>query len=502
MLVQAMDRFQLAKRVHKENVKGQYTDKGAVKDYFRASELGSSDRKIIYGFFAHQLPKQSKGAQNLRQLENGDYVHDRYQSAWQDMGVLISMEDRLSSKDDEYLAQFPWTWAGHYDGELDLNIVRAHALDLVKINSVKNEETDGWEIEVELDEAYANSIGLFDANGDISEDYEPIRMIADIKTMNPWGFKRIKEQGDVSDIQGYIDQISFYMYMKNTPYGSIYIEAKDNNDVCEVQIVWKDMHEGAEYKFDKDIHGEQSSEQVRVVIDSGRFFGDATREGVVPRVTRIHNVKEELREASEAGDLERVKEIFANSIPRCADKPNSFPCSWGHKNGKPTYCEFYDHCWNEKHQGRAVTTYVACPPEAIWTFSDDQDQEIKIDSRKVPEGVTEEGFLALVEAGVLDYTKFLVDGEETSEVFDNEPVDVEDPAETAMSGSTELFDASGVLNIGAPEAPKEAEEYLNEANQKAIKCVNCGKEVTYQKLGNGGTKKCTFCNHTNRVIKL
>ena len=500
MLVQAMDNFQVAKRKHKENVKGQYLDKvgaNGAKEYFRASELGSGDRKIIYGFFAHQLPKQEKSARNLRQLENGDYVHDRYQQAWEEMGCLLSMEQRLSSKDDEYLSQFPWEWAGHYDGELDINIIRAHALGYATVHSVFNEETGKWEIEVEIDEAYANSIGLFDENGNLSESYEPLRMVADIKTMNPWGFKRIKEQGDISDIQGYIDQISFYMYMLNTPYGSIYIENKENNDVVEVQIVWKDFHDGVEYKFDPNIHGEQTEDQVRVVIDSGRFFGDATREGVVPRLTRLWNVREALREAQERGDLEAVRQIFREHLPRCADKPNAFPCSWGHKTGKVQYCEFFQHCWDDRHQGMAVATYEPCPPEAIWEFADEQDNVVRIDSRKVPQGVTEEGFLALVEAGVLDYTKFLVD--EDMAAYSSE--EVASSEETATHADN-LFTKDGELKLDAPAQPSETEEYINEDGKKAIKCTNCKKEVTYQRLGNGGTKKCDFCGHVNHVIKL
>lgn len=498
MLVEAMNSFQVAKRAHGENVKAQYTDKTGktgAKNYFRASEMGMSDRKIIYSFFAHNLPKREKSAQNLRQLENGDFVHDRYQSAWEQMGVLISMEDRLSSKNDEYLAQFPWEWAGHYDGLLDVNIMRAHAIGKANLHSVFNEETEKWELEVELDEAYANSIGIFDENGDIAEDYEPLTMVADIKTMNPWGFKAIKEKGDVSNIAGYLDQISFYMYMLNTPYGSIFIESKDNNDVVEVQVLWKDMHEGVEYTWDKDIHGEQDSSKVRVVIDTARFFGSDNFEGVVQRVSRLWDIKEKLEKADAEGDQETLLSLFPE---RCADKPDSFPCSWGHKTGKPTYCEFYEHCYSNIHGGKAVKTVEAIPEEAKWVFEDDNG-EVVIDNRKVPEGIDYNGFITLVEMGALDYTKFL------AEDFVN-PVEA-DTSEEAFSNSLNddnLFSNSGELNLGvskAQDAPTEATEYETEEGKKAIDCINCGKQVTYQKLGNGGTKKCPHCKHTNRVTR-
>jgi hypothetical protein len=497
MLSKAMDVFQVAKREHNENVKAQYTDKKGItgaKNYFRASEMGMEDRKIIYGFFAHNLPKQSKSAQNLRQLENGDFVHDRYQTAWEQMGVLISMEERLSSKDDEYLAQFPWEWAGHYDGLLDMNIVRAHALNMVTVGSTYNEETEQWEIDVELDPAYANSIGIFDEEGNIAEDYVPITMVADIKTMNPWGFKAIKDKGDVSNIGGYIDQIMFYMYMHNTPYGSIFIESKDNNDTVEVQIVWKDMHEGEEYTFEEDLHGKPASDIVRVMVSSERFFGGGEAiEGAVPRISRLWAIKEALEKAEAEGDQATIAQLFPE---RCADKPDGFPCSWGHKTSKPTYCEFYDHCWSKVHGGRAVKPVEALPEENKWVFEDDNG-EVVVDNRKVPAGIDYNGFITLVEMGALDYTKFLADIPFT--------IETDEEVEDTSLNADNLFGAGGELRmdlaLAKGDAPTEATEYLTEDNQKAIDCVNCGKQNTYQKLGNGNTKKCTHCKHTNRVVR-
>lgn len=500
MLVNAMNAFQVAKREHNENVKGQYTDKtggDGSKNFFRASELGAADRKILYSFFAHQLPKRSKSPQNLRQLENGDFVHDRYQSAWENMGVLISMEERLSSKNDEYLAEFEWEWAGHYDGLLDVNILRAHALGLVTLQSYFNEETNKWELEVELDEAYANSIGIFDEEGNLAEDYVPTTMVADIKTMNPWGFKRIKEKADVSDIGGYLDQIMFYMYMLNTPYGSIYIESKDNNDVVEVQILWKDMHEDVEYKWDETIHGVQDADKVRVVVTTDRFFGSDTVEGVVPRIDRLWNIVKQLKEAEANNDQEAMKALFPD---RCSDKPDSFPCSWGHKQGRPTYCEFYEHCYSTIHDGKATKTVGALPEDAKWVF-EDENGEVIVDNRKVPTGIDYDGFLKLVELGALDYTLFVADSSQVpSAVLEDELQEIEENSFHADN----LFDSSGELNLGAPleeGVPTEAIEYENEEGKKAIDCLNCGKQIAYQKLANGGTKKCTHCKHTNRVVR-
>lgn len=501
MLITAMDEFTVLRRKHIENEKAQYTDilnenKGA-KTYFRASELGLGDRKIIYSFFAHQLPTRPKSPQNLRQLENGDKVHERYQTAWTQMGAVIGMEERLSSKDDEYLGQFDWNWTGHYDALLDVNIIRAFALGKATLHSYYNEETDEWDLEVEIDESYANAIGLFDDEGNIAEDYEPLPMVADIKTMNPWGFKRIKENGDVSDIQGYIDQISFYMYMLNTPYGSIFIEAKDNQDVVEVQVLWKDLHEDIEYTWDPDIHGEQTDNIVRVVIDSERFFGSESYEGVVPRINRLWGIVQELKKAEAEGDEERIKAL----IPaRCSDKPDAFPCSWGHRTGKPTYCEFYEHCWSNIHQGLAIRTYEPLPAEARWEFNDDEGNLIIIDNRKVPQGVDYNGFINLVEMGVLDYTKFLADlptqAQKTSEEAFEDAINEDNLFES--NGELKLDIGMGVTQ---KEAPTEAIEYINEDGTRAIDCLNCGKQVTYNKLGNGMVKKCPHCKHTNKVTR-
>lgn len=514
MLAQAMDSFQVAKRQHKENVKAQYTDKKGLtgaKTYFRASELGSDDRKIIYSFFGHKLPKINRAAKNLRQLENGDFVHDRYQTAWEEMGVLVSMETRLSSKNDDYLKDFPWEWAGHYDGELDLNIIKAHALGKTKVESVYNEELQKYEIVVDLDPEYGKEIGLFAEDGEtVLESYLPRTMVADIKTMNPYGFKDIKNKRDVSRIGGYIDQISFYMYMLGSPYGSIYIESKDNNDVVEVQILWTDFYDGVVLDWETDIHGAIEDGAVRVKIDSGRFFGNETTEGVVPRISRLWAVVEELQKAEEEGDMETIARLIPD---RCAEKPDNFPCSWGHKAGEVQYCEYYDHCWNGQHQGRAISplpTWEACPEELVWSFEDaEEGQEpstIRIDSRKVPKGVDQEGFLQLVDIGALDYTKFLVD--EAPEEGSALPASVQaelaaaEAEKTAIHGSKNLFTATGELVIGAPTPPTEAEEFINTEGKKAIVCVNCRKEVTYQKLGAGLTKKCDHCSHVNKVIKL
>jgi ribosomal protein L35 len=532
VLVAAMNAYQVAKRRHKENVKNQHTAaKGAngEKTYFRASELGNGDRKIVYSFFAHQLPKVEKSAKNLRQLENGDYVHERYQKAWEEMGVLLSKEQRVSSRDDEWLSQFPWEWAGHYDGELDLNILRAFALGKAHVDSVFNEEANEWEIVVDIDDDYATEIGLFlqDQPGVLNPDYQPLRMVADIKTINPWGFKAIKENRDVSGVTGYIDQIMGYMWMLKTPYGSIFFESKDNNDVVEVQILWEDFYEGVTLDFTEDVHGPQGPDVVRIRVNWARMLGDDTQEGIVPRLSRLHEITEALKQADAAGDMEAIAQLMP---PRCADDPKKFPCSWGHKSGEVQYCEYYDHCWNAEHNGLAVREKPAVepiPPEAIWTFTDgDTGAEILIDSRKVPQGLTYDTFLQLVQMGALNYEQFVIDpqvAEQAVAAASSEAVQqmtpsqqmtaatlsqqMQEAAERAMKGAKDLFMHDGTLKVegfgGVGQPPAEAQEYIDDASgDKAINCTNCGAKNTYKRLGNGNTKKCSTCGHINRVTRL
>lgn len=497
MLFEAMDFFQRAKREHTENVKNQHREANGLdgrKNYFRASELGNDDRKIIYGFFKHQIPHDAPNAHSLRIFENGDYVHERYQKAWQDMGALISMEQRLSSKDDEFLSEYPWEWAGHYDGELDLNILRAHALGFAKVSSEYNEEVGDWEIIVDLDHEYAAKIGIFDAEGNISEDYEPVTMIADIKTMNPFGFDRIYKKADISDIQGYIDQIQFYMYMKNTPYGSIFIENKANNKTLEVQIVWRDLHEDIEYEFEPIIHGNLTSDKIRVVVTSERFFGGDDTEGCVGRLDRLWELKTAIEKADEEGNFETV----ANLMPaRCSDKPDGFPCSWS--SGQ---CDFYEHCWGAS-EGLSVRAFEAVPQEFVWEF-EDGGAVVRVDSRKVPEGITYEGFIGLVNMNALRLDDFII----TDQVPDLKTLLPDESVKDTALTADNLFTSTGELDLSlglsGSDVPKptEAQEYKTEDDENAVDCLNCGKQITYVRLGNGGTKKCPHCKHVNRVIKI
>jgi hypothetical protein len=341
---------------------------------------------------------------------------------------------------------------------------------------------------------------LFDDDGNIAEDYNPPTILADIKTMNPWGFKAIKGKGDLSKIVGYLDQISFYMYMKNTPYGSIFIESKDNNETVEVQVLWRDMHEGVMYEWDEDIHGKNDGTVVRAVIDSDRFFGSDKVEGCVPRLDRLWKLKVQLEEAQEAGDMQRIAELMPDKCDG-VETSESFPCSWGHKKGNIQYCEFFNHCWNPATDGKAIAEFQECPDEYVWEFEGEQEGEIiRIDTRKVPKGVDEDGFLQLVGMGALDYTQFLV---ASSAIIAIKPDVQEEQHESALNADN-LFSSTGELKIGAPaseDVPTEALEYITEDGKKAIDCLNCGKQNTYQKLATGGTKKCAHCKHTNRVVR-
>lgn len=484
MLSKAMDAFQIQKAEHTENVKAQYTDR-KVKDYFRASELGAGDRKLFYTFFAHQLNKRQKSAKNLRQLANGDGVHERYQSAWRDMGALISMEERLSSKTDPVLGKYTWEWTGHYDGLLDANILRGYRTGAITSSSipVRDEDTGEvtyWQMEPQIDEAYAEEIGIFKPN------YQELKLVVDIKTMNPWGFKAIKDRGDLSNITGYLDQISFYMYMLGTPYGVILIENKEDNDVCEVQVVWTNFKEN-NYGFSDKVFAPEERGIVRTTVDTARF------EKIILRINDIWHQVESVKYAHILGHIETVAEYIP---PRCSEDPKNFPCSWGHKKGEPQYCEFYQHCWNPRTQGLSVFSEEV-PEDAIWEFDAEDDNsnitKVQIDSRKVAGfAQTPEAFLEwLGKNGIEDLTKFMVTPPE-------EIITLEDIAEE--NREEDIFDANGNLIMEAKQ-PSEVQEHTAEDGSKAVKCPKCTTETKYKRLASNGIKKCSVCNHSMKVLR-
>lgn len=346
MLAKAMDAFILQKHEYGAQIKNQHVQRvGKRKDYFRASELGlliEGKRKLLYKFFEHQITSASKSPLNLWQLENGDFVHERYQRAWRMMGIVVqrngkdSMEMEVNSRNDEILGKYEWYLPGHYDGELDMNLVKAYATGKAWLKGVV--QAGKLVFLPQLDFEYGKSIGYFTEDGQVNPDYKPLSMVADIKSMNPFSFKNLKN-GDTTPIEGYLYQLSAYMYLLNTPYGCIYVENKGNNSVLEVQIVWKDF-KGGQYDFSEDLHGEEDERIMRVYIDHAFF------QNLVDELNEFWELKKELEEAQNKGDIQFIIE---NMPERCSDDPNRFPCQWS--TGK---CEFYDHCWNHLHQGFAL----------------------------------------------------------------------------------------------------------------------------------------------------
>lgn len=346
MLAKAMDQFILQKHNYGAHIKQQHVERvGKKKDYFRASEIGlliEGKRKLMYKFFAHQIPSVPKSPLNLWQLENGDYVHLRYQNAWKTMGIVVqrngknSMEMEVNSKNDPVLSKFEWYLPGHYDGELDMNLIKAYAIGKAWLKGIMK---DGkFTFIPQLDYDYGRSIGYFTEDGQLNPDYEPVRMIADIKSMNPFSFQEL-QKGDTTPIESYLYQLSVYMYLLNTPYGCVYVENKGNNGVLEVQVVWKDF-KNRQYDFSEDLHGPEDERIMRVYIDNAFF------ESVIHQLNEFWELKKELEDALNRGDIQFIVE---NMPERCSNDPNRFPCKWS--TGK---CEFYDHCWNPIHQGYAL----------------------------------------------------------------------------------------------------------------------------------------------------
>lgn len=288
MLIEAINNYLMDQAKSKNN----YT-----KKYFRASELGSGDRKIVYSFF-NSVPKKELTPDQIRVFENGHSVHERYQKLWEQMGCLLSMEKSVSSKNHPILKQYEWELRGHYDAILDAKILQKYA---------KRKST-------------------------MSTDSVPI--VVDIKTMSNWGFQKLLEN-NLAYCQSYIDQLSIYMYLTGIPYGILFVENKEKNKIIELQVVWTDLN-GKQYTFDSSIHGEITSGILRLNINTERF-----KERVINRLNQIWGIIQQLQETN---DVSLIPEP-------CSPRPDRFPCSWDQGQSK---CPYFDHCWNSSHRGKSL----------------------------------------------------------------------------------------------------------------------------------------------------
>lgn len=330
MLIKATNNYYLLRQKHYEALK---KDK-ISKNYFRASELGSADRKLVYSFFDN-VPKRELTPDQIRVFENGDYVHERYQRKWRDMGCLLSLEKPISSKDFLPLKQYEWELRGRYDAILDANILRGYADGKVTLKRREVEDTE--DTDIHFDSEYLKEIG-YDR-----PSYKPIPILVDIKTMSNWGFKQLQEN-NLTYCHSYIDQLSVYMYLTGIPYSVLFVEHKEKNKLIEIQIVWTDLNNG-KYTFEQHIHGEQTEGVLRTTIDTERF-----EERILNRLNRIWNIVKKLREAEKQGDVETIQSLIPE---HCSNHLDRFPCAWDQGNVK---CPYFDHCWNTPHRGKSLKT--------------------------------------------------------------------------------------------------------------------------------------------------
>lgn len=82
------DKFDLSKAIdfHLENNKNEFRE----RDYFYMSEAGKCPRQLYLDF--KNKKAFNPNARVKRILENGDYVHKRFQSMFAEMGILIGAE--------------------------------------------------------------------------------------------------------------------------------------------------------------------------------------------------------------------------------------------------------------------------------------------------------------------------------------------------------------------------------------------------------------------------
>lgn len=456
MLLNAMDAYILRKPK-----KLQYANKGDTKTYFRASELGMDDRKIFLSFFKHQIPTKKLTPKALRVYEIGDMVHEGYQNDWEQMGCLLSKEVQVSSKDDPHLSKYDWELCGHYDGLLDANILYGIVTGKMDVPLKINDD----EVFTRIDPEYKREIGFG------SPDYKPLPLVVDVKTMNPWVFDQIRKYSNFNYIDGYVLQIMFYMYMVNTPYGAIFCENKENQDRLEVQVLWEDF-KGSKYDYHPRVFSEEGKNVKRLTVQTERF------NRLLERLSRLWGLVTEVQHLTALGDHKTIEKLVPE---KCSLIPSSFPCSWGHKNGKPNYCEFYDHCWNIRHHGNTVIG-GECPQDKVWTFELFDGGMIRIDSRKTPYFTdTPQKFLEWVNENDIDLS--------TYEIKDQSKESAPQPAP-----EPDILDKDGnlITNIDTNNEIKEATEYITIDGLKAIKCPYCSFETVYRRLVNGH-KNCNLC---------
>ena len=521
LVAQAIDKLLVEERAARD---AERTEKyGGAKSSFYPSELGSGDRKIVYGFFKDKIaPNSSLTGQNVRVFDNGDYVHLRYRDYMVRLGALLTEEQSLKIEQHDFeRAPEPvaggYRMSGRYDQIIDLNVIRAYV-----------QGTEAWEqfLAANYDQHEIITTTLDATAGAILEEkkskrwfpkagYTPDPMVIDIKSMSPWGFKALADKNDYSDIQGYIDQVNSYEDKLGIHKGGLLVEDKEKNRLHPVPVDY----------------------------DPGRIHGDEVHEGLSKRLARLW------------------AHVKAGTVPaeRCAGaNVSKFPCKWS--TGQ---CDFFSHCWNDEHQGLIIPgleekadeielpsieeliEYLANPEQygvsAIILYLRDfpGGQDRFTITKDMPEAMLHQmldfyaDYVHDLDYVDLEGTIMQAEGEEEKEeaqadaskggrslmdavgsvtIPEGSPtveeaikmhrggrgsVATTDESNIPAPGSDNLTDANGVFNF---EPNAAVVERLRSDGKKEIDCGKCGELIIYQVLR--GAKECPKCKHRNVVTRV
>lgn len=179
---------------HKRSKQKSKEKKNKIKFY--PSSIGKSDHDIVLEMLGY-IGKPTVG-QQLMIMENGTAFHNRMETIFEDMGIMIAPE--LSLKDEEL----------HISGRSDAIIW----------NYLKEENTPPGE-----------TIKLISPNNKvIYEGPENYVLLVEFKSISENGFEKLRNSKPKDEHE---DQLQLYFYLTGITKGIIYYENKNNQRVKE-----------------------------------------------------------------------------------------------------------------------------------------------------------------------------------------------------------------------------------------------------------------------------
>lgn len=167
-------------KIIKENIERYENSKENSKIY--PSSLYKCSRQMLYEMLGYK--KEMPEPRMFMIMDNGNYVHQRYENAFKELGILMAAEAPIK---DESLRI-----SGRIDAIISVNDVMA---------------------------------------------------IAELKSANSRTFETMKKSGK-ADIK-YLSQLQLYMHLTGFDIGVVIVENKDNQDVLEFWVEYdKEMSEG------------------------------------------------------------------------------------------------------------------------------------------------------------------------------------------------------------------------------------------------------------------